>query len=131
MNFALEDAGITPDSIGYINAHGTGTLVNDTMEVAAIKNIFKEHANHLPISSTKSLHGHALGATSSFEAVATILALKNGIMPPTANFEELDETCNIDIIPNKSREKNIVYALSNAFAFGGLNAVLAFKKWEE
>ena len=131
MNFALEDAGITPDRIGYINAHGTGTLINDSMEVAAIKNIFKEHANHLPISSTKSLHGHALGATSSFEAVATILALKNGILPPTANFEELDETCNIDIIPNKSREKNIGYAMSNAFAFGGLNAVLAFKKWEE
>ena len=131
MSFALKDAHISYESIGYINAHGTGTLVNDSMEVAAIKNIFKDHSNHLPISSTKSLHGHALGATSSFEAVATILALKNGILPPTANYEELDESCIIDIIPNKSREKNIDYALSNAFAFGGLNAVLAFKKWKE
>jgi len=131
MNFALEDAHLSPEKIGYINAHGTGTLINDTMEVAAIKSIFQEHANHLPISSTKSLHGHALGATSSFEAIATIMALKNGILPPTANFEEIDAGCEIDIIPNKSREKHIHYALSNAFAFGGLNAVLAFKKWEE
>lgn len=131
MKLALEDAHISADKIGYINAHGTGTLVNDTMEVAAIRTVFGEHANILPISSTKSLHGHALGATSSFEAVATVMALKNGILPPTANFEEPDETCNIDMIPNQSREKNIHYALSNAFAFGGLNAVLAFKKWEE
>jgi nodulation protein E len=131
MNFALEDAHLSPEKIGYINAHGTGTLINDTMEVAAIKTIFQEHAINLPISSTKSLHGHALGATSSFEAIATIMALKNGILPPTANFEEIDASCDIDIIPNKSREKQIHYALSNAFAFGGLNAVLAFKKWEE
>lgn len=131
MNFALEDAHLSPEKIGYINAHGTGTLINDTMEVAAIKTIFQEHASKLPISSTKSLHGHALGATSSFEAIATILALKNGILPPTANFEEIDETCIMDVIPNVSREKQIHYALSNAFAFGGLNAVLAFKKWEE
>jgi 3-oxoacyl-(acyl-carrier-protein) synthase len=101
------------------------------MEVAAIKNVFGNHANELPISSTKSMHGHALGATSSLEAVATIMALKNGILPPTANFEEVDETCNIDVIANASRSKSIKYALSNAFAFGGLNAVLAFKKWEE
>ena len=131
MKLALEDAQISADKIGYINAHGTGTLVNDTMEVAAIRSVFGDHANILPISSTKSLHGHALGATSSFEAVATVMALKNGILPPTANYEELDETCDIDVIPNQSREKNIHYALSNAFAFGGLNAVLAFKKWEE
>jgi nodulation protein E len=101
------------------------------MEVGAVKNVFGDHANSLAISSTKSLHGHALGATSSFEAIATVYALKNGILPPTANFEEKDETCDIDIVPNISREKNIQYALSNAFAFGGLNAVLAFKKWEE
>lgn len=131
MKMALNDAAVNTDQIGYINAHGTGTLVNDTMEVAAVKNVFGDHANHLSISSTKSLHGHALGATSSFEAIATIMALKNGILPPTANFVEKDETCDIDIVPNASKEKNIQYALSNAFAFGGLNAVLAFKKWEE
>jgi nodulation protein E len=131
MKFAMDDAKINPDQVGYINAHGTATLVNDTMEVAAIKNVFGNHTDALPISSTKSMHGHALGATSSLEAVATIMALKNGILPPTANFEEADETCLIDVVPNSSRSKSIKYALSNAFAFGGLNAVLAFKKWEE
>lgn len=131
MRMALRDAHIKPEQIGYINAHGTGTLVNDSMEVAAIKNVFGEHANQLSISSTKSLHGHALGATSSLEAVATIMALKEGILPPTANFEEKDEACDIDIVPNVARKKDIQYALSNAFAFGGLNAVLAFKKWED
>jgi nodulation protein E len=131
MQMAMQDGSINPSQIGYINAHGTGTLVNDTMEVAAVKNVFGNHANELSISSTKSLHGHALGATSSFEAIATVLALKNGILPPTANFQEKDETCDIDIVPNASKEKKIQYALSNAFAFGGLNAVLAFKKWEE
>jgi nodulation protein E len=131
MRMALRDAHIKPEQIGYINAHGTGTLVNDSMEVAAIKNVFGEHANQLSISSTKSLHGHALGATSSLEAVATIMALKEGILPPTANFEEKDEACDIDIVPNVTRKKDIQYALSNAFAFGGLNAVLAFKKWED
>ena len=131
MQMAMQDGSINTSQIGYINAHGTGTLVNDTMEVAAVKNVFGNHANELSISSTKSLHGHALGATSSFEAIATVLALKNGILPPTANFQEKDETCDIDIVPNASKEKKIQYALSNAFAFGGLNAVLAFKKWEE
>ncbi len=131
MNMALEDGGIDKAAIDYINAHGTGTLVNDSMEVAAIRNVFGEYADSLSISSTKSLHGHALGATSSFEAIATIMALKEGILPPTANFEEKDADCNMDVVPNQSRKKDIQYALSNAFAFGGLNAVLAFKKWEE
>ena len=131
MKFAIEDSKINADQIGYINAHGTATLVNDAMEVAAIRAVFGNHADALPISSTKSLHGHALGATSSLEAVATILTLKNGILPPTANFEEPDENCNIDVVANASRSKSVQYALSNAFAFGGLNAVLAFKKWEE
>jgi len=131
MRMAIRDANIIPAQIGYINAHGTGTLVNDSMEVAAIKNVFREHANQLSISSTKSLHGHALGATSSLEAIATIMALKEGTLPPTANFEEKDNACDIDIVPNASRKKDIQYALSNAFAFGGLNAVVAFKKWED
>jgi nodulation protein E len=131
MRMAIRDANIRPEQIGYINAHGTGTLVNDSMEVAAIKNVFREHASQLSISSTKSLHGHALGATSSLEAIATIMALKDGILPPTGNFEEKDEACDIDVVPNASRKKDIQYALSNAFAFGGLNAVVAFKKWED
>jgi len=131
MKLAMEDGKINSDQIGYINAHGTGTLVNDTMEVAAIRNVFGHHADSLSISSTKSMHGHALGATSALEAVASILALKNGILPPTANFEEVDQTCNIDVVANTAKTKAIRYALSNAFAFGGLNAVLAFKKWEE
>jgi nodulation protein E len=131
MRLALEDANLAPEAIDYINAHGTGTMVNDSMEVAAIKTVFGAGANSLAISSTKSLHGHALGASSAFEAVATTLALQQGILPPTANFEEKDEACDIDIVPNASRKRNIRHALSNAFAFGGLNAVLAFKKWEE
>ena len=131
MRMALQDARIQPEQIGYINAHGTGTLVNDSMEVAAVKNVFGEHANKLAISSTKSLHGHALGATSSLEAIATIMALKESVLPPTANFEEKDEACDIDVVPKASKKKEIQYALSNAFAFGGLNAVLAFKKWED
>ena len=131
IKMALEDARIDHNMIDYINAHGTGTLVNDSMEVAAIQKVFGNHVDSLAISSTKSLHGHALGATSSFEAIATIMALKEGILPPTGNFEEKDDACNIDVVPNQSRKKEIHYALSNAFAFGGLNAVLAFKKWEE
>ena len=131
MRMALQDGNIHPSQVGYINAHGTGTLVNDSMEVAAVKNVFGEHANSIAISSTKSLHGHALGATSSLEAIATIMALKEGVLPPTANFEEKDEACDIDVVPNASRKKDIQYALSNAFAFGGLNAVLAFKKWQD
>jgi nodulation protein E len=129
MTLALKDAQISPDAIGYINAHGTGTLVNDSMEVAAIRNVFGDHAEQLSISSTKSMHGHCLGATSALEAIATTLALQHNILPPTANFEATDEACNIDVIPNEAKEKNIEYALSNAFAFGGLNAVIAFKKW--
>jgi nodulation protein E len=131
MRMAIRDGGIHPAQIGYINAHGTGTLVNDSMEIAAVKNVFGEHANQLAISSTKSLHGHALGATSSLEAIATIMALKEGILPPTANFQEKDEACDLDVVANASRKKDVRYALSNAFAFGGLNAVVAFKKWED
>ncbi len=131
MKLALADANLAPDEIDYISAHGTGTLANDSMEVAAVRAIFGTHANSLAISSTKSLHGHALGATSALEAVATTMALQHGIFPPTANFEAADEACNIDVVPNASRKGNIRHALSNAFAFGGLNAVLAFKKWEE
>lgn len=129
MRMALADAGIEPYMVNYINAHGTGTAVNDSMETAAIKNVFGSAANSLAISGTKSLHGHALGATSALEAVVTTLALKHQILPPTANYTEPDPECDLDVVPNKSREAIIDYALSNSFAFGGLNAVLAFKKW--
>ena len=130
MRMALEDADLNPEMMDYINAHGTGTAVNDAMETAAIKNIFGKHASKLAISSTKSLHGHALGAASALEAIATSLALNYQIFPPTANYEELDKECDLDVVPNESRQGNINYALSNSFAFGGLNAVLAFKKWD-
>ena len=129
MQMALNDAGLAPDKIDYINAHGTGTLVNDSMETAAIKTVFNDHASKLAVSATKSLHGHALGGTSAIEAVATALALYHQVLPPTANYSEPDPECDLDIVPNQSRPANIEYALSNSFAFGGLNAVLAFKKW--
>ncbi|HZH96802.1 MAG TPA: beta-ketoacyl-[acyl-carrier-protein] synthase family protein [Flavisolibacter sp.] len=129
MRMAMEDAEISPEKIDYINAHGTGTMVNDAMETSAVKTVFGDHSKNLALSATKSLHGHVLGGTSAIEAVATTLALKHQVFPPTANFEEQDEECDLDVVPNKSREGIINYALSNSFAFGGLNAVLAFKKW--
>jgi nodulation protein E len=130
MRMAMEDAEISPEKIDYINAHGTGTMVNDAMETSAVKTVFGDHSKNLALSATKSLHGHVLGGTSAIEAVATTLALKHQVFPPTANFEEQDEECDLDVVPNKSREGIINYALSNSFAFGGLNAVLAFKKWD-
>lgn len=130
IRLALQDGNISPEEVDYINAHGTGTLVNDSMEIGAIKNVFGGHARNLSVSSTKSLHGHVLGGTSAVEAVATVMATLNNILPPTANFQEDDPDCDLDIVPNASRPKHIRYALSNSFAFGGLNAVIAFKKWE-
>jgi nodulation protein E len=127
MTNALRDADLRAEQIGYINAHGTGTPVNDPMETAAIKLAFGTHAKQLALSSTKSMHGHALGAAGALEAVATVLALQNGVLPPTANFLEEDPECDLDVIPNQSREKTVEYAMSNSFAFGGLNAVLIFR----
>jgi nodulation protein E len=122
---ALRDAQVSPEQIGYINAHGTGTPVNDPMESAAIRSVF---GNKVAVSSTKSMHGHALGAAGALEAVATVLALQNGLLPPTANFTELDPECQIDVVANEARAQQVEYALSNSFAFGGLNAVLALKR---
>jgi nodulation protein E len=127
MRGALREAGMTPDEIGYINAHGTGTAGNDPVETKAIREVFGAHANKLAVSSTKSMHGHALGAAGALEAIATIMALHHGILPPTANFTEADPECDLDYIPNKSRERRVKAALSNSFAFGGLNAVVAFR----
>ena len=129
MQAALTDAGLAPEQIDYINAHGTGTEANDRTETQAIHAVFSEHARNLLVSSTKSMHGHTLGAAGALEAVATIQALQNQIVPPTANFTSADPCCDLDVVPNQARPAPIQAALSNSFAFGGLNAVLAFKAW--
>ncbi len=129
MRSALTDGGLKPEDIGYINAHGTATQANDATETAAIRKVFGSHAERLAISSTKSMHGHTLGAAGAIEGVATLLALRHGVLPPTANYNEPDPACDLDVIPNKSRAAQVEYALSNSFAFGGLNAVLAFRAW--
>jgi nodulation protein E len=127
MRAALLGARLRPEQVGYINAHGSGTLVNDPLETRAIRELFGAHAERLAVSSTKSLHGHALGATGAMEAVCTVLALENGLLPPTANFTVPDPNCNLDVVPNRARPAQVEFALSNSFAFGGLNAVLAFR----
>ena len=129
MRDALGMAGLAPEQVGYINAHGTGTPGNDPVETRAIRAVFGAHADKLAVSSTKSMHGHALGAAGAIEAVATILALRDGILPPTANFTVADPECDLDYIPNKARVQQVEAALSNSFAFGGLNAVLAFRSY--
>jgi nodulation protein E len=128
MRAALRDAGVEPEAVGYINAHGTATQANDPTEIAAIRAVFGAHAEKLAISSSKSMHGHALGAAAALEAAAAVLALQNGILPPTANYSEPDPECNLDVIPNRARPAQVEYAMSNSFAFGGLNAVLAFRR---
>jgi nodulation protein E len=125
MRAALGDARLPADAIEYVNAHGTGTVLNDATETQAIRAVFGAHANRLAISSTKAVLGHALGAGGALEAAATALALHHHVLPPTANFEEPDPACDLDVIPNVARAANIRFALSNSFAFGGLNAVLA------
>lgn len=127
MRWALEDANIANDVIDYINAHGTGTVANDVAEAEAIRTIFGPHADRLLVSSTKSMHGHALGAAGAIEAVATVLALRHGIVPPTVNFIDPDPACNLNVVPNHPRKASLRAALSHSFAFGGLNAVLVFK----
>jgi nodulation protein E len=127
MRAALDDAGLAPDAVGYVNAHGTGTLGNDPTETRAIREVFG--ARMPAVSSTKSMHGHALGAAGALEAVATTLALHHGVLPPTANFLGPDPECDLDVIPNQAREQRVAAALSNSFAFGGLNAVLAFRAY--
>ena len=126
MRAALADGGLAPEAIGYVNAHGTGTLANDATETEAIRSVFGAHAQKLLVSSTKSMHGHALGAAGALEAVATLSALQCGLIPPTANFIASDPACDLDVVPNIPRAAAIEYAISNSFAFGGLNAVLLF-----
>lgn len=131
MNKALKDAGITPEQIGYINAHGTSTYFNDRGETKAIKAVFGDHAQKLAVSSTKSMTGHALGAAGGIEAVISILAMVNEKLPPTINYETPDPECDLDYIPNQPRDAKVDYVLSNSFGFGGTNASLVFKRWEE
>ncbi len=129
MEKALRHAKLTADDIDYVNAHGTGTQINDVIETEAINRVFADHAKKLAVSSTKSMHGHALGASSALELVATTLAIHHGIIPPTANFTVADERCNLDYVPNTARQKEVDAAMSNSFAFGGLNAVVMLKKY--
>lgn len=126
MQIALDDAGLSPSDIDYINAHGTATAVNDANETRAIRRVFGNAANDLAVSSTKSMHGHCLGAGGGVEAVASIMAMQENIVPPTIGYDEPDPECDLDYVPNKAREKEVNYAMSNSFAFGGLNAVLIF-----
>jgi len=128
IRMALRDAGIAPEAIGYVNAHGTGTTVNDATETRALHLAFGDHAKRLAISSTKAMHGHTLGAAGAIECAAAILAITGGVLPPTINFNEPDPGCDLDYIPNQAREANIEYALSSSFAFGGLNAVLVLRR---
>jgi nodulation protein E len=128
MRAALRDGGLAPEQVGYINAHGTATPANDATETAAIRDVFGRHAEGLAVSSTKSMHGHALGAAAALECLATVLALRDGVLPPTANFEEHDPDCDLDVIPKEARRRQAEYAISNSFAFGGLNAVLALRR---
>ena len=125
---ALADAGLTPEDVDYINAHGTGTPGNDPTESKAIRRIFSAHADRVAVSSTKSMHGHALGAAGAIELVAAIGALRDGVAPPTMNFIDPDPECDLDYVPNAARAMNVRAVLSNSFAFGGLNAVLALRR---
>jgi len=125
---ALNYAGIDPDEVDYVNAHGTATQANDVAETAAINQVFGDRAKKLAVSSTKSMHGHALGASSALELIASTLAIYHGIIPPTANFTVADEQCDLDYVPNIAREQEIDVAISNSFAFGGLNSVIAIRK---
>ncbi len=128
MENALHHANLYPDDIAYINAHGTGTLINDVTETEAVNRVFGRYAGKLAMSSTKSMHGHALGASSALELVATTLSIYHSLIPPTANFTEADDLCNLDYVPNNSRQQKINAAMSNSFAFGSLNAVVVLKK---
>src|SRR6266850_1325693 len=129
MGGALQDARLSPTDIGYINAHGTSTPYNDKFETIAIKRVFGDHARKLAVSSTKSMTGHLLGAAGGIEAIATVLALYHGVLPPTINYETPDPDCDLDYIPNQARKQDVETALSNAFGFGGTNATLAFRKY--
>jgi 3-oxoacyl-[acyl-carrier-protein] synthase II len=129
IRLALENAGASPDNVDYINAHGTGTTLNDLSETKAIKAAFGERAYKIPISSTKSMTGHMMGATGALEAIFCVLAIRDGVVPPTINYRTPDPECDLDYIPNEARKVNVDLAISNAFGFGGHNAVLVLRKY--
>src|SRR5262249_41893981 len=129
MRAALKDARLAPDAVGYINAHGTSTKYNDATETFAVKKVFGEHARKLAISSTKSMTGHTLGAAGGIEAGISALALAQGVLPPTINYETPDPECDLDYVPNTARDARVQAALSNSFGFGGTNACLLFQRF--
>jgi 3-oxoacyl-[acyl-carrier-protein] synthase II len=131
MQQALQDAGISADAVEYINAHATSTPAGDVAETVAIKTVFKGRAHAIPISATKSMTGHLLGAAGAVESIFTILALRHGLLPPTINYEYPDAECDLDYVPNKARAVSIRTAMSNAFGFGGTNASLLFHTYDE
>ncbi|HEV2297446.1 MAG TPA: beta-ketoacyl-ACP synthase II [Candidatus Acidoferrales bacterium] len=130
MLASAKDAKISPDDIGYVNAHGTSTPIGDAIETVAIKRVFGERAKKVPVSSTKSMTGHLLGGAGGLEAGICVLALRDQIVPPTINYENPDPACDLDYVPNRARKMDMRYALSNSFGFGGTNASLIFKRWE-
>jgi len=130
IRMSLEEAALNPDQVDYVNAHGTGTRLNDVIETQVIKEVFKDYARRVAISSTKSMHGHVMGATGAIELAGTVMALERGVIPPTANYTTPDPECDLDYVPNQAREKPVRVAISNSFAFGGLNAVLLVRRLE-
>jgi 3-oxoacyl-[acyl-carrier-protein] synthase II len=130
MKMAVKDAGISPENVDYVNAHGTSTYFNDLFETKAIKRLFGERAYKIPISSTKSMTGHLLGAAGAVEAAFSLMAIKSSVVPPTINYETCDGECDLDYVPNTSRSQKVKYAMSNSFGFGGTNASLVFRTFE-
>ena len=131
LKLAMDDATISPDDVGYINAHGTATILNDLSETKAIKAALGERSKKVPVSSNKSMFGHLLGAAGSVEAIFTVLTIRDGIIPPTINYDIPDPECDLDYVPNIARKAEINSALSNSFGFGGVNATLVFRKLKE
>ncbi|MDY7030776.1 MAG: beta-ketoacyl-[acyl-carrier-protein] synthase II, partial [Thermodesulfobacteriota bacterium] len=131
MRMALNDAGISPNSVDYINAHGTSTPLNDMIETMAIKSVFNDHSRKISVSSTKSMTGHLLGAAGGVEGIFTVLTIRHGIIPPTINYETPDPECDLDYTPNVTRKADVKVAISNSFGFGGTNATLVFRKFED
>ena len=131
MQNAIRDAGLDPQAVDYINAHGTSTQVGDVAEVKAVRNVFGTHAEKLAMSSTKSMTGHLLGAAGAVEAIFSILALREGVLPPTINLDYPDEGCDLDLVANECRKADLQVALSNSFGFGGTNGTLIFRRYED
>lgn len=131
MRAALQDANLPPEAVDYVNAHGTGTAANDRVEAQALRRVLGAHLDRIPVSSTKSMHGHLIGATSAVELLAALMAIREGVIAPTVNFSEADPEIVLDVVPNAAREGRVDVVMSNAFAFGGLNAVLILKRWSD